>query len=113
MYRPAMKYLKIPVLLIFTIFAVMLYSGPARAGDYSMQSNLNDMAELISKWSKQLSSGKMDPKAQEKLSELLSHTSQVLRDLSAKSGSDMDMEHHKKIEMMQQEWNPFDNADKM
>ena len=113
MNQNSIKYIKIPMLVLFTFFSLMIYSGPAKAGDYSMQTNLNSMAELMSKWSKQLSSGKMDPKAQEKLSELLSHTSQVLQELSAKSGSDMNMEHHKKIEMMKKEWNPFDTSDKM
>ena len=78
-----------------------------------METNLNDIAELMSKWSKQLSSGKMDPKAQEKLSEMLSRTSQVLQDLSAKKGDDMHMEHHNKIKTMEREWDPFDTSDKM
>ena len=78
-----------------------------------MQTNLDSMAELLSIRSKQLSSGKMEPKAQEKLGELLSQTSQVLRDLSAKSGSDMNMEHHQKIEQMKKERDPFDSSDKM
>jgi hypothetical protein len=104
---------KIPVLLMFTIFAVMIYSGSANAEDYTMQTNLNDMADLMSKWSKELSSGKMDQKAQEKLGELLTLTSQVLRDMSAKSGDDMNMEHHKKVEQMKKDWDPFDTSGKM
>ena len=104
---------KIPVLLMFTIFAVIIYNGSANAGDVTMQTNLNNMAELMSKWSKELSSGKMDLKAQEKLGELLSLTSQVLRDMSAKSGEDMNMEHHKKVEQMKKDWDPFDTSGKM
>ena len=104
---------KILVLLMFTIFAVMIYNGSAYAGDYKIQTNLSNMAELISKWSKQLSSGKMEPKAQEKLAELLSQTSQVLRDLSAKSSADMNMEHDKKIQQMKKDWDPFDTSEGM
>ena len=104
---------KIPVLLMVTFLAVMIYNGSANAEDFTMQTNLNNMAELMSKWSKELSSGKMDQKAQEKLGELLSLTSQVLHDMSAKSGGDMNMEHHKKVEQMKKDWDPFDTSSKM
>jgi len=110
MKQLSINYKKIPVLLMFTIFAVMIYNGSANAEDYTMQTNLNNMAELMSKWSKQLSSGKMEPKAQEQLGKLLSLTSQVLRDLSAKSRDDMNMEHHKKIQQMKKDWDPFDTS---
>jgi hypothetical protein len=107
------NYLKISMLVIFTIFTVMIYNGSANAGDYTMQTNLNNIADLMSKWSKQLNSGKVEPKAQEKLGELLSQTSQVLRDMSAKSGDDMNMEHHEKVEQMKKDWDPFDTSDRM
>ncbi len=105
-------YLKIPMLVIITVFAVMIYNGSAKAGDSMMQTNLTNMADLMSKWSKELSSGKMEPKAQEKLGELLSLTSQVLRDLSAKKSDDMHMEHHTKIQQMKKDWDPFDTSGK-
>ena len=101
------------MLVIFTIFTVMIYNSSANAGDYMMQTNLNNMADLMSKWSKQLSSGKMEPMAQEKLGELLSRTSQVLRDLTAKTSDDMHMEHQNKIKQMKKDWDPFDSSDKM
>jgi hypothetical protein len=113
MKKLSIKYIKIPMLVIFTLFTLMLYNGPANAGDYTMQTNLNDMAEMMSKWSKQLSSGKMEPKAQEKLGEIMSRMSQVLRDLSAKTGDDMHMDHHNKIQGMKKEWDPFDTSDRM
>jgi hypothetical protein len=108
-----MTYTKIPVVLLFAIFSLVIFNSTGNAGDYSMQSNLDNMAELISIWSKQLSSGKMDAKAQEKLSELLSQTSQMLRDLSSKSGTDMHMQHHNNIKQMKKEWDPFDTTDRM
>ena len=113
MNQLGLNYLRIPMLVIFTIFTVMIYNGSANAGDATMQTNLNNMADLMSKWSKQLSSGKMEPKAQEKLGELMSLTSQVLRDMSAKSGDDMNMEHHKKVQQMKKDWDPFDTSGKM
>ena len=101
------------MLLLFLIFSVMIYNGPASAGDYKMESNLNNLSDLMHKWSKQLSSGKLDPKAQAKLSELLARTSEVLQELSAKKSSDMNMSHHMKIEQMKKEWDPFDTSDRM
>ena len=98
------------MLVIFTIFSVMIYNGSANAGDYTMQSNLNDIAEMMSKWSKQLNSGKMEPKAQEKLGDIMSQMSQVLLDLSAKTSDDMHMDHHNKIQGMKKEWDPFDSS---
>ena len=107
-------FLRAVLLLMFTIFAVVISTEFVRAGDqYSTEANLNRMADMMSSWSKELSTGKMEPKAQEKLGELMSLMSQVLRDVSAKSGSGMEMDHHKKIEMMKKEWDPFDTSDKM
>jgi hypothetical protein len=91
----------------------MLYNGSANAGDYSMETNLNDMAQLMDKWSKELGTGKMTPEAQEKLGELLYLSSQVLRDYSAKSGAGMHTEHHNNIEKMKSEWDPFDSSGRM
>ena len=113
MNQSLINYTKIPMLVIFTIFTVMIYCGSADAGDSMMQTNLTNMADLMSKWSKELSSGKMEPKAQEKLGELLSLTSQVLRDLSANKSDDMNMEQQNKIQKMEKDWDPFDSSDKM
>ena len=106
--------LKAALLLIFAIFAAVISVEFVRAGDqYTAEANLSSMAEMMSSWSEELSTGKMEPKAQEKMGELMSQMSQVLRDMSAKSGSGMDMEHHNKIQTMKKEWNPFDTSDKM
>ena len=113
MNKISMTYIKIPVVLLFVIFSLVVFNSPGNAGDYSMQSNLDSISQLMSIWSKQLSSGKMDAKAQEKLGELLSQTSQLLQDLSSKSGSEMDMQHHNKIKEMKKEWDPFDSTDRM
>ena len=113
MKKPTLNYTRIPILVMFAIFSVMVYNGPADAGDYKMESNLNNLSVLMDKWSKQLNSGKLDPKAQAKLSELLARTSEVLQELSAKKSSDMNMSHHMKIEQMKKEWDPFDTSDRM
>ncbi len=113
MNQPFINCTKIPMLVIFTIFTIMIYNGSANAGDSMMQTNLNDMAGMMSKWSKQLSSGKMEPKAQEKLSHIMSQMSQVLQDMSTKTGDDMLMEHQNKIKQMKKDWDPFDSSDKM
>ena len=55
----------------------------------------------------------MTPDAQAKLSELLMEASLLLKDMASKSGSEMDMEHGKKIQMMKKTWDPFDTSDRM
>ena len=103
----------IPMLLIISIFALLIFTGSALAGDSMMQQNCANLSELTSKWSKQLNSGKITPEAQAKLAELLSETSQVLQDMSEKSEAQMHMEHSMKIEKMKTEWDPFDTSDRM
>ena len=113
MKQLCINYMKINYLVLYSIFAMMIYTGSALAGDYTMQNNLKNLSELTTRWSKQLSSGKVTPEAQEKLAELLSLTSQVLQDMSKKSGGQMNMEHSAKIEQMNKEWDPFDTSDRM
>jgi hypothetical protein len=78
-----------------------------------MQKNLNDIADLMSKWSKQLSTGKLDPDAQGKLGEVISEASQLLRDMTMQGRGDMQMEYHNKIMEMEKAWDPFDTSDRM
>jgi hypothetical protein len=94
-------------------FAVMVYNGPSVAGDYGMGTNLSSMADLLSKWSKQLSTGKVEPMAQEKMGEMMSRMSQVLQEMTGAGASGMSMDHHNKIKAMEEEWDPFDTSDKM
>ena len=113
MYKSSIKYVKGSVFVIFAICAVITHGGSAIAEDYTMPKNLNDMAELMSKWSKQLSTGKLDSNSQEKLGEIMSHMSQVLRDMTGQGSDDMQMDVHKKIQKMKKDWDPFDTSDKM
>ena len=113
MKKPSMKYIKGSVFVVFTIIAVMISSGFAIAGDYTMQKNLTDIADLISKWSKQLSTGKLDSATQEKLGEIMSQTSQVLHDMTMQGQDDMHMDYHNKIMEMEKAWDPFDTSDRM
>lgn len=108
-----MKYLKGSVFVIFVIYALMIFSGFAIAGDFTMQKNLNDIADMMSKWSKQLSTGKLDADAQGKLGEIMSQLSEVLRDMTMHGQGNMHMEYHNKIMEMEKAWNPFDTSDKM
>ena len=94
-------------------FAAMAYNSSVLAGDYSQQNNLNSMADLMSKWSKQLSSGKVEPMAQEKMGEMIGRMSEMLKEMAGTSGGGMNMEHHNKIEAMKKDWDPFDTSDRM
>jgi hypothetical protein len=113
MKKSSMKYIKGSVFVIFAIYAVMISSGFAIAGDHTMQKNLTDIADLMSKWSKQLSTGKLDSNAQEKLGEIMSQMSQVLHDMTMQGQGDMHMDYHNKIMEMEKAWDPFDTSDKM
>ena len=113
MMRTTKNFMKIVMFIIITFFAVMIYNGSVLAGDPGMQKNLSNLSELTSMWSKSLNSGKMSPEAQAKLAELLSQTSQVLKELSEKSGGTMHMEHSMKIEGMKKAWDPFDTSGRM
>jgi adenylate kinase len=107
------KYMKASVFVIVAMYAVIISGGPGIAGDYTMQKNLTDIADLMSKWSQQLSTGKLDATTQEKLGAIMSQTSGVLRDMTMQGQDDMQMDHHNKIMEMEKEWDPFDTSDKM
>ena len=113
MKKSSIKSIKGSVFVIFVVYAVIISSGFAIAGDYTMQKNLTDVADLMSKWSKQLSTGKLDSNAQEKLGEMLFQTSQMLHDMTMKVQGDMHMDFHNKIMEMEKAWDPFDTSDKM
>ena len=97
------RYIALSLYATFVFFAAMAYNGPAHAGDYSQQTNLNSMADLMSKWSKQLNSGKVEPMAQEKMGEMMSRMSQVLKEIAGAGDGDMHMDHHNKIEAMKKD----------
>ncbi|MBW2434045.1 MAG: hypothetical protein JRF36_10620 [Deltaproteobacteria bacterium] len=113
MKKSSMKTLKGSVFVVWVIHALIISSTFAIAGDFTMQKNMNDIAELMSKWSKQLSTGKLDADAQAKLGEIMSQMSVVLRDMTMQSQADMQMEHHNKIMEMEKTWDPFDTSDRM
>ena len=112
MKMSSFKYTHLAVFMIFAFLATVAYNGSAHAGDYGMKTNLSSMSELMAKFSKQLSSGKVDPKAQEKMGEILSRMSQVLQEMTGTGGNTMHVEHRGKIEIMKKEWDPFDTSDK-
>ena len=114
MNQKSKYHIKIPMLVLFFVFSAMIYSASADdAGDFSMKSNVNDLVKLMTKWSKQLSSGNVTPAAQKKLSELIAESCRVLEDISTKSGHGMNKKHYKKIKKMEAEWDPFDLSDRM
>ena len=113
MKRTTKNYRKLSMFVFIAIFTVMICGGPAIAGDQTMQTNLNEVADQLARWSKQSSNGKLTPEAQVKLSELLMETSQVLKEMTMKDSGEMQMMHHDKIQMMKKAWDPFDTADRM
>ena len=104
---------KISMYVFITFLTVMLYGNLSLAGDQATHTNLNAVADQLTKWSKQSGTGKMTPEAQMKMSELLQEASQILKEISMNKGDMMKMEHDNKIKMMEKAWEPFDTADRM
>ena len=98
--------------MIFTIFTVMIYYGSVHADEYNKNTNLTSISELMSKWSQQLSTGKVAPNTQEKMGKTMSDLSRVLLEMAGSGGGDMNLQYHAKIETMKKEWNrnPFDTS---
>jgi hypothetical protein len=113
MKRLCTTHRKTKFFVLFSIFALLTFTGSALAGDSMMKQNCQNLSDLTSKWSKQLESGKITPEAQKKLAELLAETSKILQEMSEKSGEQMHMENSMKIEKMTKEWDPFDSSDTM
>ena len=107
------NYLKKNLFVLISIFALLIFTGSVLAGSHMMQKNLNNLADLNARWSKELSTGKVTPEAQKKLAELLDETSKILQEMSEKTEEQMHMENSMKIEKMKKEWDPFDTAGKM
>jgi len=103
----------ISILLFFTIFAVMLYSDSALADtdDFTLQRNLITMSELTAKWSKKLIRGDVKPGDREKIANLLSLMSQLLKDMSENYETNVQKDYGKRIDSIKEEWNPFDRPD--
>ena len=67
----------------------------------------------MSKWPKQLSSGKVEPMAQEKMGEMMDRMSEVPKEMAGTGGSGMSMDHHNENEAVKKDWDPVDTSDKM
>ena len=94
--------------LVVTL-AIVWFTGPATAGTMSMETNVDDLAGQMERWSKQCGNKPLTPEAQAKLSELLLETSKLLRQIAHNHSSDMQTQYHQKIMEMKTEWDPFDN----
>ena len=108
-----LHYMIMSLLFIFAFMATMSFTNLAQAGEYTMGTNLSSMSELTGKFSKMLSSGKVDAKTQEKIGEILSQMSQVLSEMAGPTGTAMTSDHNRKIESMKKNFDPFDTSDKM
>ena len=113
MPRTSKNFLIESMLFFIMVFTVMLYGGIASAGEYTLQTNLTEVADQLARWSKQSGTGQLTPEAQQKLSELLMQASQLLREMTMKGDTDMQREQHDKLQMMKEAWDPFDTKDRM
>ena len=96
--------------LVFVFALVAIVNSPAIAQDQSVQSqmhqNLNDMSKLLKDISAQLSTGKMTPDAQKAAGKITQQVSQLLQDLAG-IGSETHAKHQTAIRKMKKTWDPF------
>jgi hypothetical protein len=105
--------LKVSILIVVSFFTMILFGGPALAGDYTVQTNLSKVADQLARWSKQSGSGKLTSEAQLTLSKLLLEASLMLKEMAMKGSGEMKMKHQNKIDRMKKAWDPFDTSDRM
>ena len=101
------NYSNLKFLALVTIMVVTLHASPVQA-DHNLESNINEVAEEMARWSKQCGAKPLTPEAQAKLSELLVETSRLLKQIAANNDAKMHTEYHRKLETMKTEWDPFD-----
>lgn len=94
---------------IVLVFTLMISVVSAAAGDYTMESNLNDIADQMERWSLTCGAKPLTPEAQTKLSELLLETSRLLKEIATNDSPDSQANYHQKMAEMKEEWNPFDS----
>ncbi len=96
--------------LVFVFALVALVNSAAIAQDQSLQSqmhqNLNDMSKLLKDISAQLSTGKMTPDAQKAAGKITQQVSQLLQDLAG-IGSETHAKQQTAIRKMKKTWDPF------
>lgn len=82
---------------------------PATAQEYTMESNVNDIADQMERWAKECGAKPLTPEAQAKLSELLLETSRLLREIAANNSPEMQMQYHQEMTEVKKAWDPFDS----
>ena len=80
--------------LVYILISIAAFAGTVAADDYTMESNLNEIADQMARWSMQCGTKEMTPESQAKLSELLQETSKLLKQIAANTGSEMQQKHH-------------------
>ncbi len=113
MKASSFKLMNLSIFVVVAFVAVMAFNSPAQAGDYTMGTNMNSMSKLMAKFSKMLSSGKVDAMTQQKMGDILGSMSQVLSEMAGPMHTTMTRDHNQKIESMHKEFDPFDTSDRM
>ena len=95
------------------LFLLVTSVGTAAAGEYTMESNLKDIAGEMERWSQQCGTQALTPESQAKLSELLLETSKLLKQMAENNSSEMQTKHHEEVKEMKEKWDPFDTFRRM
>jgi polyhydroxyalkanoate synthesis regulator phasin len=74
-----------------------------------MHANMGMMAEMMSKMSQMMSSGKMGPEHQKQCANMMKKMSQMMQEMSVPHGKEVQEKHQRELQEMEEELNPLFN----
>jgi len=83
--------------------------GQQKAKGSMMHTNMGMMAEMMSKMSQMMSSGKMEPEHQKRCASMMKKMSQMMQEMSAPHGKEVQEKHQRELQEMEEELNPLFN----
>ena len=72
-----------------------------------MHTNMGMMAEMMSKMSQMMSSGKMGPEHQKRCASMMKKMSQMMQEMSVPHGKQVEEKHQKELLEIEREINPL------
>ena len=83
--------------------------GKQKTKGSMMHTNMGMMAEMMSKMSQMMSSGKMEPEHQKQCASMMKKMSQMMQEMSVPHGKEVQEKHQRELQEMEEELNPLFN----
>ena len=83
--------------------------GKQKVKGSMMHTNMGMMAEMTSKMSQMMSSGKMEPEHQKQCASMMKKMSQMMQEMSVPHGKEVQEKHQRELQEMEEELNPLFN----